>query len=1157
MLRRHTSQLAGFPAVAALVLAVSTWPLPSPASAGVATPQGTTGAAKGGARPSPADASAEPSADQASRLRYGDLYREFLGVAPHPLGPASSPRRPPALIEGGDLDEIAQRARDCHYEPLEFMIALVSDPIDSGLVSDFDLTMNALQRAMADAGYRHDRQWLPWIEPESAETKTYRQIAGMMLFHGLQSADSRRWPTDPRRHLLALFLVGETPKLGIHKAAFQRTVDFILALHRADRAARHGAQPPPLAAPGIPEIPVLGPASSGSVESLRIALGLAAGARFRIVSGSASAPHIEERLQEGDLAQRVRFSRTIVADDELAERGLRFLQDRLGWDLDRAALLVESDTAYGSYLSRARQPLLARITKLSFPSGLFALRNAWEKLSAAAPAAVDSSPGDPKPPAPPKSALDVTLEDQRTPVDLVPEMSPLTARIADMAISNLLRQISRDGVRYVGILATDVKDQLFLAEQIRRWAPNVILFVVDDNLLYVHPQYSTTMFGTLTISSFPLLVEDASFRVPPVTPELKLRRQFASERQEGTYLAALQLMGRLPAERAVWIAASGHYGMWPLARFRIHDRGPRETPPLAWGPEATSPLGPRLPIVTFPPEIAAVTGPPAGFDLTLEFLLAVLCVVSYLLRLEALAFTRAVLAFTLPRDQLRACGLLSAAAALLALAGAGIVELWIAWLQASTVGQRRWWVVLAFLLLGYGILLGALIQASRVYRRQWFEVVVGIVAAALPLLPWALSCLWTLDDSGFLAFREGRFTGGLSPLTALGWLTAGVFFWVIVELKRQLVLCKDDTSWPLWDGREPPLAGCQGAASALRAWFRPALPCGVSILAILVVLAPVVFLWNSIQPIGESRLYGRIFLVLGAAIGVLALVPFIRLLRAWSIIRDLLRRLAMTTPLFTAIQGVAGEVRWQPLHFKLYVPSFAGMQRSVERLRALLPESSSRQQEVKRYFAKLMRSLVRAERSAQENRLRKTEGSTFLSPLRLWRRVAERQQRYYEELGFRRLLMARFHQAYARTATTHGERVDEFYAVRLIVYFQQIFHQLRYWTMASMGTGLLLIAGVASYAFEPKRFTMLVLWAMFAAVSGWTLVIFLQMHRNPALSAIGQTEAGKITFDWPFVRKLLAYGLVPVLGLAGSQFPGLDRLIGSLIDPLARVLRIN
>jgi len=41
------------------------------------------------------------------------------------------------------------------------------------------------------------------------------------------------------------------------------------------------------------------------------------------------------------------------------------------------------------------------------------------------------------------------------------------------------------------------------------------------------------------------------------------------------------------------------------------------------------------------------------------------------------------------------------------------------------------------------------------------------------------------------------------------------------------------------------------------------------------------------------------------------------------------------------------------------------------------------------------------------------------------------------------------------------------------------------------------------------------------------------------------------------VRKLLAYSLVPVLGLAGSQFPGLDRLIGSLIDPLARVLRIN
>src|SRR6202043_2344967 len=101
-------------------------------------------------------------------------------------------RRPRARIEDSDLGEIAQRARDCHYEPLEFMIALVSDPIDSGLVSDFDLTMNALQRAMADAGYRHDRQWLPWVEPESAEAKTYREMAGWRLFPGVEPSGQPR-----------------------------------------------------------------------------------------------------------------------------------------------------------------------------------------------------------------------------------------------------------------------------------------------------------------------------------------------------------------------------------------------------------------------------------------------------------------------------------------------------------------------------------------------------------------------------------------------------------------------------------------------------------------------------------------------------------------------------------------------------------------------------------------------------------------------------------------------------------------------------------------------------------------------------------------------------------------------------------------------------
>src|SRR5258708_27586214 len=214
---------------------------------------------------------------------------------------------------------------------------------------------------------------------------------------------------------------------------------------------------------------------------------------------------------------------------------------------------METAPAYGSSFLEPEPgapPLeaLQRIEKWSFPNGLFALRNAWEGSGAFSPPA-QAIAGNPKAFATPKTALEVSLADKRPPIDVVPELSPLTSRIDDMAVANLLRQIAKEKISYVGILATDVKDELFLAEQIRRWAPNVILFVVDNDLLYLHPQYGTAMFGALTLSSFPLATEGADPFLSPAVPagEHRLRRQFSSAWQEGTFLAVETLAGRPPA----------------------------------------------------------------------------------------------------------------------------------------------------------------------------------------------------------------------------------------------------------------------------------------------------------------------------------------------------------------------------------------------------------------------------------------------------------------------------------------------------------------------------------------------------------------------------------------------------------------------------------
>ncbi|HEV3075771.1 MAG TPA: hypothetical protein VHB47_15220 [Thermoanaerobaculia bacterium] len=1071
-------------------------------------------------------------------------------LAAQPLNVEISAEPDEILVDDTDLLAIACTARRAGMH-LNFMIALVPDPIHSGLASDFDLTISALQSGLAESGYRMDRLWLPWVEPEAAEAKAYRETAGLMLFRR-----GRRLLVDEPEagpQLLAVFVVGETLKLGIHKPAFERAVDFILDLHAQDRSLPLDSGPvwaatlPPYQDAPCPEIPILGPSSSGSVASLRLALGHARPACFRVVSGTASQPDLETHMEQplpGNGGVRVRFSRTVVPDDLLAEKGLGFLEKHLGWDLERAALLVERDTAYGSYfsgLSREGQqnPLLEKITKLYFPSGLYALRNAWE-ASGSTPA--QAAAGNPKP-VMPRSALEVSLADQRTTVDVVPELSPLTARIYDMALADLLRQIGSEGYSYIGILATDVKDQLFLAEQIRRWAPGIVLFVVDSNLLYVHPQYNTTTFGMLTISSFPLAVEGGRRAlVSPAMLESRSRRQFSSERQEGTFLAVRSLVSGLPPpDRAVWIAASGNYAMWPVARL---DPDPPARPSAY--PASVEALGPSR--QDAPP--SSRKSPPDRMDLNLPFLAFLACVVSYLLRKEVSPWAQV---------QPVTRHLLSGAVALLCLAGAFLLGLWatnpwaglaadsvVAW-PALGIGTWPAWVLLVALLVGLGYLSWALVgtlepRVPRKWRERQDVVSRGTVprtrwkppalTAACMMLVLAVTALvfalWRADAEGLFYMRARAFTGGVSPIVSLGWFAAACFFWLVVELKRQWVRRRHQVPWPLEHFHDPFLGGFNVKAaridSLLRASIPPSALCWLATLAI--VTPPALFLCTRMQPIAESRCYGLVFLVLTTGLSILSAMTFFRFMEVWLLISPLLRRV-QKTDLLPALREVSAELDWKPTQFRRYQDSFTAAQRSVERLQRLID-----------------RRLV-VER----------QGQGGLSHL-LERLVTDASLKYYDdELICRDELNARCDQACRSLALQRAvQGVEQFYAVLLTAYLRHVFNQLRYSVMGAMGCDLALIVGVSTFAFQPKNFLILALWSTLVAASVATLVVFVQMERDATLSAIGGSEAGKVTYDWAFVSKLLIYTVVPVLGLVASQFPSMGRLFSSLLDPLARVL---
>jgi hypothetical protein len=1213
---KQTPYLVGMAAAAVLVLH-SVSPAPRPLQPdGHATPPSTAGEPENGSADQPPGTSREevPSAHR----HYERLYREFLGVGP----PVSQPRdvvqvrgsvaqeavrldisaKPTeSPVEIWQLPRIAEAARDQRYR-LEFLTALVADPIDSGLAADFDLELRALQSALADAGYQLDRHWLPWTDSKAIEDRSYRETAGIMLFrraadrddcsatargdcNAAKRGDRNAVERDSRGALLAVFVVGETPKQGIHKRAFQSAVSFVLGLHGAACTAFIEAGPPPPQAPRPDceaaarlEIPVLGPTYSGAAESLRLAIAAAPpSACFRVVSGSAAAPEVGAVL--GTISgERVRFSRTILDEETLAETALHYLRNHLGWSLDRAVLLIENDTVYGnSVLSLPETgptPLLAGLTKVRFPTELYGLRNAWEAIGADAQPATEGS-AYAKAFAMPKTSLDVSLADRQPPVDVVSELSPLSTRIYDVTIGDLGRQLSRERFSYVGILATDVKDELFLAEQVRRWIPGAILFVFEGNLLYVHPQYNQAMFGTLAISSFPLVAEGATRRLSPATPDSRFRRQFASELQEGVYLAAGSLLGKDTPAPTVWISASGNYALWPVAQLTPDISPPRLVP---WNPPAT-PLGPRV------REASAAAGEPplAPAGLQLLIILLLLCLANRQLRRDALLPQEVPAA---PQQGVRF--LLSLGLGVLCLVGALVVALdvlpiWMDLVRGlpppsvavhpvqtppAATAWPRWGNLAAMQFLSAlqgrletvpkleWLLLAALV-AAYAYLVHGFRAILCLYEVPAPQAPYAASpppgepsaagialraAAYLLAAIPFLApalrhdsfvdlfyLRARAFSGGLSPLVLLAWLGAAGAFWLYVEVQRRLLRDRIFSAWPLADlenDREPHLVGCRRDAGAIESLLQRRVPFGArwgvgsAILVALLTLS----LADRMQPIAESRFYGCCFLILGEVATVLSLISFIRFLRIWYLLRRMLWRIGRTSML-PALQKAAHRVSWNPTQFGYYVPTLPAMKPSVD----LLDEIIDSHLACNRLGQPLCHVLTMILDAACERRLS-------------------------EEIELRDRLNTSFTAACRDLASLQNPIVEEFYAVRVIAYVHRVFVQLRYSVMGAVGTCLAVIVAAATYAFEPKSSTLLVLCVTLATMSAATMAVFVQMERDTTLSAIGRTTAGQITHNWSFWSKILIYGVVPILGLAASQFPALGRLTGGLLDMLGRVV---
>lgn len=563
------------------------------------------------------------------------LLEEFLGgYSDRSRGDTPAARSSPAH-EPLPLPDVMKLANGKGYS-LRFLIATVLDPIDSQSGWRYDLFLDAIQRALEANNYVQDRFSIPWLcasEQYASGVKgpptLQEERPGIILFRN----NSR---------LLVLFLVGETPTSGIQKKALTQALDYMEACKEWDR-----------------EVRIIGPSASGSAQSLRIAIedwhdkvtsknpgkessqpdarGARTGANtldnkenrnaspppephFSIISGSATNRANKNILERGRAAQAgsvpedaqnsvpegfgkrmpsVHFQATVVPDDIALERFKGYLRETE--PNARVALLREANTSYSRSLKRDIEtaqgvqtgPAAENWTQLLFPMHISQLRSAYESDQRSRGR---SSPNNAGSFDLSQRNLDLPLNEIGEPREVPPSLTPLiTAGVVDMVLANILSTISRDGVEYVGLVATDTRDKLFLARQIHKYCPDVRLFTLESDILFTHPDYSQYLEGMIVVSTYPLINENQSW-IYPFRGDRRI--QFPLHGVEGAYNATLAFLNEDDAGRAssegsdntgpglveyappftkseagpgvppIWLTVIGHGQIWPLRVYK-------------------------------------------------------------------------------------------------------------------------------------------------------------------------------------------------------------------------------------------------------------------------------------------------------------------------------------------------------------------------------------------------------------------------------------------------------------------------------------------------------------------------------------------------------------------------------------------------------------
>ncbi|HXD38436.1 MAG TPA: hypothetical protein VN624_17400 [Rhodanobacter sp.] len=516
-----------------------------------------------------------------------------------PPGPAIAATTGAPASAGGYYLNVAQL--DHPLRPFEHLpkhasirlhaaVVTVPDPVETRLGRSFDIELAALTSAFQASGYVLDGFAFTWapreLDPDGnqkvSRDQKGRELPSVMLF---RKDDWRSCGPDMvtaadfcGSTYFALFLVGETPRSGVHPLAFARAARCAVALDDAGRGREfqhpgdfNGADCDQLPAGDLAagtvvstctrRLNVIGPAFSGSMESMAAALSRAASAAagagcgrgtppikaaasfldIRLLSPSASIDSNDDvryhdylsAAATGDVRVQLQYRSLAYSVSDQMQNLLKYLRKRTQWPNNKVVVFGEEssfglgaksvatdengDACNPSDPPKDRSRCPIQLFNVQFPPNIASIRAEHVRIRQVKDRQRRQIM--------PERLLELDLTGVDQGIDQPPTyQASLSSRSDELMLYQTFDALNK----YVQpaaviIVATDVRDRLFLLSEIRNAFPGALPIVLEQDNLLVHPDYRAISRGSITMPAGRTLVcltqADGGVVVTPCYPD--------------------------------------------------------------------------------------------------------------------------------------------------------------------------------------------------------------------------------------------------------------------------------------------------------------------------------------------------------------------------------------------------------------------------------------------------------------------------------------------------------------------------------------------------------------------------------------------------------------------------------------------------------------